>query len=260
MSTPKKPSDPAQRVAIGYGRVSLVKQAQNGVSLDAQHEKFKCWCALHGYAYDPANWLHDDGISGKAMSNRPAFLDAVDRVCATKGVLVIYSISRAGRNLRETLDMAHRIEKAGADLCSLTESFDTSTASGRLVFAIFAALAAMEREQTGERTAAAMSHLRSIGRRTSKEPPYGYHLVQSGYKQGTNPPVPIWSVEPDIGEQTIIMLARSLRERQHLSLRDTAASLSSLGIFSRSGRPFCPSTIVAMLRQKAPNAARQEQP
>ena len=244
----KRATDNTPRVAIGYGRVSLEKQVLNGTSLEVQREKFQSWCLLHDYTFDPANWFTDGGISGKAMSNRPAFMDAVDKACAVKGVLVIYSLDRFGRNLRETLDMAHRIELAGANLCSISENFDTTSAMGVAVFQIFAVIAELVRGQTGEKTANALQHLKSIGRRVTRLPPYGFAWAKCGEKPDGKP---VFTTEADLGEQTILLVIRAMHElRPDMPLRQMSRELAGLCLFGRSGKPFCASTLSLLLRRK----------
>ena len=242
----KQPSD-APRTAIGYSRVSTTDQAKNGVSLDSQRAKFDQYCALHGLA--AAAFYSDEGISGKSAANRPAFLDAVDHACRDKAVLVVYSLSRFARNTRQTLEIADRLSKSGADLCSLTESIDTTSASGKMIFRLMAVLAEFERDLTSDRTSNAMGHLRSINRRTSRSAPYGYHFVSSGFKPNTVPPQPIYNIEPDIGEGAIIALAISMRRANPCGFHTLALRMADKGIFNREGKTFSASTLCDVFKR-----------
>ncbi len=60
---------------------------------------------------------------------------------ACGGVLVVYSLSRLARNTTETLELGERLAKAGADLVSLSEKIDTTSAAGKMVFRMLAARA-----------------------------------------------------------------------------------------------------------------------
>src|SRR4051794_2919472 len=111
---------------IGYVRVSTEDQATEGVSLDAQRARIESWCALHGATLRDVHV--DAGLSGKRADNRPALRAALDSVCAAKGVLVVYSLSRLARSTKDTLTIAERLERAGADLVSLSEKIDTTSA------------------------------------------------------------------------------------------------------------------------------------
>ena len=162
---------------IGYVRVSTEDQAQEGVSLDAQREKIRMWAAL--YDHELVGIHEDAGISGKRMDNRPGFQGALRDVCRHKGILVVYSLSRAGRNTRELLELAEQLQKCGADFVSLTEHIETHTATGRMFFTLMAALAQFERDQTSERTISALAHKRKNGERTGNIP-YGKRLAADG--------------------------------------------------------------------------------
>lgn len=241
----KKQTSDAPRTAIGYSRVSTTDQAKNGVSLDSQRAKFDQYCALHGYT--PAAFYSDEGISGKSTANRPAFLDAVDHACRDKSVLVVYSLSRFARNTRQTLEISDQLAKCDADLVSLTESLDTTTASGKMIFRLMAVLAEFERDTTSDRTANAMAHLRSINRRTSRNAPYGTRFEKSGFRPNTSPPAPIFITVPNPQEQITIRVAQSIRA-PGTTLRDIANALDYLGLRNRAGKKFAPSVIASMFR------------
>ena len=83
------------------------------------------------------------------------------------------SLSRVGRTTRGVLALAERLEKAGAELVSLTESIDTSTAAGKMVFRILAVLAEFERDLCSERTRAALAAKKARGECVG-EVPLGY--------------------------------------------------------------------------------------
>jgi site-specific DNA recombinase len=156
--------------AILYTRVSTLDQAREGVSLEAQRARAESWAATHGYVI--AGTFSDPGISGKRADNRPGLQNALAAVCEARGALVVYSLSRLARSVQDALAIVARLEKCGADLVSLTESIDTTTAAGRMMFTVFAAFAAFERELTAERTSAALQHLKRSGRAYG-EVPYG---------------------------------------------------------------------------------------
>lgn len=62
------------------------------------------------------------------------------------------------------LELSERFEHDGIGLVSLTEQIDTTNATGRFTFRLLAALAAMERELTIERTHAGLAAARAAGR------------------------------------------------------------------------------------------------
>lgn len=181
--------------AIGYARVSTAGQAEEGVSLAAQEERIKAWCLAHAYGLSAVEV--DAGLSGGRADNRPALQRALDAVCKAKGVLVVYSLSRLARSTRDAIDIMERLHDAGADLVSLTENIDTTTAMGKLFFRLMAALAEFERDIISERTSMAMAHKRGRGEYTGGEAPYGWRV-----KDGM--------VVEDPDEQRVVRLIREL--------------------------------------------------
>jgi site-specific DNA recombinase len=157
--------------AIGYVRVSTDDQTQ-GVSLAAQRAKIDAYCVVNGA--ELLRIYADEGLSGKRADNRPALQRALDEACRRKAVLVVYSLTRLARSTRDTLTIAERLERAGADLASISEKIDTTTAAGKMVFRMLAVLAEFERDQVSERTAMALAHKRTTRRRYTNVAPFGY--------------------------------------------------------------------------------------
>ena len=165
-------------VAIGYIRVSTEGQAEEGVSLTAQRVKIEAWAKLHDE--DEVLIFEDAGISGSSMAARHGLQKALGEVCRRRGAFVVYSLSRLARSTKDTLAISEQLARSGAELVSLSERIDTTTASGKMVFRMLAVLAEFERDQVSERTRAAMAHLRSSRRRFSRYPPYGWDLDRKG--------------------------------------------------------------------------------
>ena len=124
--------------AIGYIRVSTQGQADEGVSLEAQRAKIRAWCELNDAELVAV--FEDAGLSGASMKGREG-LDAALKATGKGMALVCYSISRLARSTRDMLHISEQLDKKGADLVSLTEKIDTTTAAGRMVFKMLAVLA-----------------------------------------------------------------------------------------------------------------------
>ena len=159
--------------AIAYIRVSTEEQSNHGVGLEAQLERIKAWAAFN--EVEITEVFTDAGISGKRANNRPALQAALKAVRKQKCQLVVYSLSRLSRNVRDTRGIADGLERAGADLVSLSEQLDTSTAAGQMCFKMMSVMAEYEAKALAERTTNAMAHLRNQGRRISKRIPYGHN-------------------------------------------------------------------------------------
>ena len=160
--------------AIGYIRVSTQGQADEGVSLAAQRAKIEAWCIANDM--ELAAVFEDAGISGGSMAGRDG-LHAAMKATAKGMALVAYSISRLARSTQDMLVIAETLRKKGADLVSLTEKIDTTTAAGRMVFQMLAVLAEFERVQIGERTKMALAHKKANGE-VYAPVPFGYQAIE----------------------------------------------------------------------------------
>lgn len=160
--------------AIGYIRVSTEKQADEGVSLDAQRGKIEAWCKANDY--ELAGVYVDAGISGKSIDKRPDLQKALASM--KRGMaLVVYSLSRLARSTKDTITIAEQLEKAGADLVSISERIDTTGAAGKMMFRMMAVLAEFERDVISERTTAALAHKKAMGEKYAPVP-FGYTEIE----------------------------------------------------------------------------------
>ena len=219
------------QAAIGYIRVSTEGQAADGVSLDAQRAKIEAWAVLNDY--DLAAVHVDAGISGKSALNRPG-LQAALADCRSGSALVVYSLSRLARSTKDTIEISDLLAKSGADLVSLSEKIDTTSAAGKMVFRMLAVLAEFERDQISERTTTAMQFKKTKGELVGAIP-YGHDLADDGVRLLDN-----------AEEQAAIAQARELKA-SGLSLRKIAIELQRRGFVSRAGTMFQPGQIQRMV-------------
>lgn len=217
--------------AIIYARVSTAGQAAEGVSLDMQEDKARQWAEVNGYPIEGV--FVDRGISGRKMENRPELLRALDTVCRCSGVLVVYSLSRLARSTAETIIIADRLEKAGADLMSLTEKIDTTSAAGKMVFRVLAVIAEFERDVIAERITAALHHKRDH-QEVYNNTPLGFD--RDGKKLIHN-----------ADEEKIIKMVFRLRKKG-LSMQEIADRLNAAGHTGKNGGKFYAVTIQKILR------------
>lgn len=218
--------------AVGYVRVSTTIQATEGVSLDAQREAIARWCLANDATLALENLFVEGeagqgksrrGRSGKRADNRPALQAALTRVCDLGGVLVFYSLSRLARSVKDTLAIAERLEKAGADMVSLSEQLNTTSASGRMLFRLLAVMAEFERDLVSERTRASLNHKQAKGERMGQLP-YGKTLAADGKTLVDAP-----------AEAETIEAIRRMRQVDGLSWRKIADRLTDLGVRTKNG-------------------------
>lgn len=145
---------------IGYCRVSSTEQAEEGFSIENQTARIKAYCEFSNLTN--ITFLNDKGISGKRQANREGFQQMLDLV-KTKQVsnIVVYSISRLGRNTIETLQFIDEMNKRGIAVHSISEKLDTSSAMGKFFLTILSALCELESGQLGERVSSVLQHKKS---------------------------------------------------------------------------------------------------
>jgi site-specific DNA recombinase len=165
--------------AIGYFRVSTAKQAEEGLSLEAQAARIKAYCCAQGWTIRDDDFYSDEGKSGKSMRSRPGLRKALDRVCELKGALVVVSLSRLCRSTLDAITISERIAKAKGHLVSISEKIDTTSATGRAFFRIVAVFAELESEQVAERTKAIFDYKRALNQRMGQLA-YGVGLAPDG--------------------------------------------------------------------------------
>lgn len=141
---------------IGYMRVS---KADGSQTMDLQRD------ALVGVGVEE-NHVYEDMASGR-KDDRPG-LAACIKALRSGDTLVVWKLDRLGRDLRHLINTVHDLTARGVGLKVLTghgAAIDTTTAAGKLVFGIFAALAEFERELISERTVAGLASARARGRK-----------------------------------------------------------------------------------------------
>ena len=219
--------------AIGYIRVSTQGQVEDGVSLDAQEAKVRAWAILNGAE---VVIFRDQGISGKRSDNRPGLQSALNLV--GKGdALIVYSLSRLSRSTRDTLTIADALAKKEADLVSLSEKIDTTSAAGKMVFRMLAVLGEFERDQVSDRTRFALLHKKSIGEKTGGDCPFGYR-VRKG------------KLYLHADEQTAVRLILNLHGKGQ-SLRGICRKLEDAGIARKNGsRTWHPQIVSDIIKYK----------
>ncbi len=158
---------------VGYARVSTGEQ-----HLDLQIQALKqAGCEL----------LYEDlGVSGSTTS-RPG-LDQVLSSIKCGDTIVVWRLDRLGRSLRHLIEIFDDFQRHEIDFISLTESIDTTTPGGKLVFHMMGAMSEFERALIAERTKAGMHAAKlngkSFGRPaklSQQDVLAAYELLRSGH-------------------------------------------------------------------------------
>ena len=161
---------------IGYARISTHDQ-----TLDLQKDALqKIGCAQ----------IFTDTASG-AKAERTGLTEALEYV-RTGDTLVVWRLDRLGRSLKHLIETITKLNNRKIGFKSITESIDTTTSGGKLVFHIFGALAEFERDIISERTNAGLSAARARGRLGGRpkakmlDTPKKVALAQSLYENRNN--------------------------------------------------------------------------
>lgn len=140
---------------IGYARVS--SQDQNpDLQLDA----------LRGAGCEE---VYVEKVTGSGLKVRPEW-EACSRTLRKGDTLVVWRLDRLGRSLKDLVGIVQDLEDRAVGFRSLTESIDTTSAGGKLIFHIFGALAEFEHSLIRERTKAGLAAARARGRKGGRKP------------------------------------------------------------------------------------------
>lgn len=220
--------------AIGYIRVSTEQQAAEGVSLDSQRARIESWCQVNGY--ELAQVYVDAGISGKRMDTRKELQKALTAL--KKGTaLVCYSLSRLARSTKDALTIGEIVAKKKADMVSLSEQIDTTTAAGKMMFQMLAVLAEFERNLVAERTTNALQHKKRTGQKYTNQTPYGFEAIDGRLVE----------VQQEVAVVAEIQAAR----RSGQTLQAIANNLNGRGTPTKTGKQWQPATIHYLIKRTA---------
>lgn len=223
--------------AIGYVRRSHESDART-VSLAAQRAAIERYAAEQGWHL--AAVLEHDGVSG-AKRSRFVDLDAAVRAHRARFVIA-YHLDRVGRDAAGLLDWIAASTRRGVEIHIVGRGkMETTTSAGYLGVGVEALVATHYRILIGEKTAAALRHLRDAGRRWTRVPPFGW-----AWREG--------QCVADPAEQAVVERARGLR-CSGLSLRQVSAELAAAGMLGRAGRPLSAETVNSIVRANAVSAA-----
>jgi site-specific DNA recombinase len=178
----------------------------------------------------------DEGISGKRMDTRQGLQDALATL-KRGNAFVFYSMSRVARSTKDMLSIGELITKKKADMVSVIENFDTTTATGKMMFQMLAVLAEFERNLVGERTATVLQNKKANRQVYTNRTPYGFKAVNGRLEQ----------VKQEVKVVAEIQQARAKGK----TLQAIADNLNSRGIPTKTNKQWQPATIHLLLQRTA---------
>ena len=146
-----------------YGRVSTTEQ-----STAMQLRELRAYAKRRGWKI--SSEYFDEGISG-AKARRPQ----LDRLMTDANrrrfdAVVVWKFDRFARSVSHLLRALETFESLGIAFVSLSESIDTSTPAGKMIFTVLGAVAELERSLIGERVKAGLRNARANGTRLGRKP------------------------------------------------------------------------------------------
>ncbi len=146
-----------------YGRISTVNHGQD---VNMQLRELREYCERRGWQI--TGEYIDAGISG-AKDKRPQ----LDRMMADAhkrrfDVVAVWKFDRFARSVSHLLRALDTFRVLGIEFVSLSESLDTATPAGRMVFTVLGAVAELERSLIGERVRAGLRNARAKGKKLGR--------------------------------------------------------------------------------------------
>ena len=135
--------------AVGYIRVSTVRQVKEGESLATQREEIENYAKRN--LLDFIKIYTDEGLSGGSVKKRPGLKQLLhDAQNKEFDCVLINRLSRLGRNAMELLNNIELLKKVQVNVIFLKENIDDSNSYGKCMLTMLAAMAELEKDVSGE--------------------------------------------------------------------------------------------------------------
>ncbi|OEC02067.1 transposon Tn917 resolvase [Lysinibacillus sphaericus] len=138
---------------IGYGRVSTHEQ-----NLDMQYQ------AIEQYALEKGMSLVFFSEKISSRKDKRIELQNALKAAVEDDIFVVYKLYRLARSTKELYELTELFQKKGIHFVSLSDSFDTTTPTGKAMFGMLAVFAEFERDIIQQRTKAGLEAARKRGR------------------------------------------------------------------------------------------------
>ena len=159
-----------------YMRVSTAMQV-DGYSLEAQKERLMKFAEFQ--EMEVVREYCDAGKSGKSITGRPEFQRMLQDVSEERdGVafILVFKLSRFGRNAADVLNSLQFIQDYGVNLICVEDGIDSSKDSGKLTITVLSAVAEIERENILVQTMEGRKQKAREGKWNGGQAPFGYDL------------------------------------------------------------------------------------
>ena len=164
---------------IIYIRVSSERQVK-GYSLDGQKRYLIEWAERQGLKVVADPYV-EEGKSGKSIEGRTEFqrmMEDIQSGAVAVDYVIVFKLSRFGRNARDTLNSLEFMNQHGVHLLSVEDGLDSSSTTGKLIITILGAVAEMERENIIAQSYLGREEKAKRGGWNGGFAPYGYRLSE----------------------------------------------------------------------------------
>ena len=163
---------------FGYARVSTLKQADDGYSIDVQEDAIKSYAKQHGM--EVSLWLKDKGVSGSTELQERAQGRLLFEKAKKGDVIICSKLDRMFRSARDALNVLEEFKQAGVTLHFIDLGGSITNGIGQLVFTILSAVAEQERTRINERISETKERARKEGKYQGGKVAFGYKKDKKG--------------------------------------------------------------------------------
>lgn len=226
--------------AIGYIRVSTDKQANEGVSLEAQEAAIREWCEANKCSL--LGLFRDEGLSGSLpVEDRPGLWDALALMKKAKGcALVVTKRDRLSRDYVEAGLIDRECAKVKSQVIALDGADNSNTPEAMIQRGMFDLFASYERDLIRKRTRTALQHKKATGQ-VYGTTPYGFEAIEGRLVE----------VQQEAAVVAEIQAART----GGTTLQAICNDLNGRGIPTKTGKQWRPTTIHNLLKRSVLVAA-----
>lgn len=197
-------------------RVSTVRQASEGESLDVQRRTIAGYALMHGMAVDRV--FVERAVSGSVPLNDRPQGAALLALVQPGDSIITPKLDRMFRSALDALAVLSRLRERSVALHMVDLGGDVATNGiSKLVFTILSAVAEAERDRTRERVAEVKRDQKQRNRYLGGTPPFGWRVGDDGQLVA----------EPE--QQAALLKMRGLKATG-MSLRRVADHMNSIGV------------------------------
>ena len=198
----------------GYCRVSTMRQADEGLSLDVQRRQIRGYCDMHGL--DLTDVIVEEGVSGSVPINQRAAGGALFAQIKAGDTVIASKLDRLFRSALDALQVVEDLRARGVKLHLLDLGGDiAANGLSKLFLTVAAAFAEAERDRIRERVGQVKADQKAQGRFLGGTWPFGWASING-------------NLVPREGEQEAIVVMKRLKA-EGKSLRAIAEAVKAMG-------------------------------